>query len=212
MGSAASFVQVKSASAEAMQARNMAAKVLLKAAQRQSPLDKDYQIFRASDAKPHEQLAQIAVQVQLDAFSKVKKAIDEMVSDLKGQQEKEVEKKAFCNKEFDENEKMTYTTQETLKDLEGKIAGLEATIDKLSEEIAAAKQEIKDMQVAIKKGSEDREKENKEYQEEVTDQRMMQAILGKALERLAKVYDKAGKGNFLQQAPPQKFRPYKQNA
>merc|ERR1719253_1593329 len=142
MGSAASFVQVKSASAEAMQARNMAAKVLLKAAQRQSPLDKDYQIFRASDAKPHEQLAQIAVQVQLDAFSKVKKAIDEMVSDLKIQQEKEVEKKAFCNKEFDENEKMTYTTEEALADLVDNIKGLDATLEKLTEETAHAKAEI----------------------------------------------------------------------
>merc|ERR1719158_1434126 len=107
---------------------------------------------------------------------------------------------------------MTYTTKQTLADLEDKIAGLTTTLEKLSEEIAAAKAEIKDMEVAIKQASEDREAENKEFQEEVTDQRMMQAILQKALERLAKVYDKAGKGNFLQQAPPQKFQPYKQNA
>merc|ERR1719253_1617102 len=142
MGSAASFVQVKSASAEAMQARNMAAKVLLKAAQRQSPLDKDYQIFRASDAKPHQQLATIAVKVQLDAFTKVKKAIDEMVADLKGQQEKEVAKKALCTKELDDNEKMTYTTKEELADLKDTIKGLETTIQKLTDEIAAAKVEI----------------------------------------------------------------------
>jgi len=208
MGSAASFVQVKSANAAAMQARNMAAKVLLKAAQRQSPLDKDYQIFRASDAKPHEQLAQIAVQVQLDAFSKVKKAIDGMVTDLKGQQEKEVEKKAFCNKEFDENEKMTYTTEQTLSDLKDQIASLEASLSKLNEEVAAAKAEIAEMKVAVKVASEDRKKENAAFQEEVTDQRMMQAILQKALERMQKVYKSA----LVQQAPPVKFQPMKQNA
>merc|ERR1719160_297223 len=208
MGSAASFLQKKATNTAAMQARSRAAMVLLKAAKKQMPDLDGYQIYRPSDDKPHEQLAALAVSVQLDAFTKVKKAIDDMVADLKDQQAKEVEKKAFCNKEFDENEKMTYTTKETLKDLEDKIAGLEASIEKLSEEIAAAKQEIKDMEVAIKKGSEDREKENKAFQEEVTDQRVMQAILQKALERMQKVYGSA----LVQQEPPVKFQPMKQNA
>merc|ERR1719183_221035 len=101
---------------------------------------------------------------------------------------------------------MTYTTKETLADLEDQIAGLTATIEKLTEEIAAAKAEIADMEVAIKQASEDREAENKEYQEEITDQRMMQAILQKALERMAKVYKSA----LVQQEPPVKFQKYKQ--
>jgi len=205
--SAASFIQVKASNTAAMQARSLAAMVLLKAARRQMP-DLDYKIYRPSDDKPHEQLAQIAVQVQLDAFSKVKKAIDDMVADLKVQQAQEVEKKAFCGKEFDENEKMTYTTEQTLGDLKDQIAGLEAALSKLNEEVAAAKAEIADMKVAIKVASEDREKENKAFQEEVTDQRMMQAILTKALERMQKVYGSA----FIQQAPPVKFQPMKQNA
>jgi len=209
MGSAASFLQTKASSAAAMRARSSAAYVLLQAARRQMPDPDSYQIFRASDEKPHEQLAAIAVQVQLDAFSKVKTAIDNMVADLKDQQQKEVEKKAFCGKEFDDNEKMTYTTKETLADLVSTLAGLEATLEKLSEEIATAKKEIADMEVAIKQGSESREKENKEYQEEITDQRMMQAILQKALERMQQVYKSAA---FVQQTPPVKFQPMKQNA
>jgi len=209
MGSAASFLQSKASSAAAMKARSSAAHVLLQAARRQTPDLDGYQIFRPSDDKPHEQLAAIAVQVQLDAFSKVKKAIDDMVADLKDQQQKEVEKKAFCGKEFDNNEKMTYTTKETLADLVSTIAGLDATLEKLSEEIAIAKKEIADMEVAIKQGSESREKENKEYQEEITDQRMMQAILQKALERMQQVYKSAA---FVQQTPPVKFQPMKQNA
>jgi len=191
-----------------MKARNMAAMVLLKAARRQSPLDRDYAIYRPSDDKAHEQLAAIAVSVQLDAFSKVKKAIDDMVADLKGQQQEEVEKKAFCNKEFNENEKMTYETKQTLGDLEDQITSLDSALSKLNEEVAAAKSEIKDMEVAVKQASEDREKENAEYQEEITDQRMMQAILQKALERMAQVYKSA----LVQQAPPVHFQPMKQNA
>jgi len=208
---AASFMQMQasnSRSAAALKARSRAAVLLLQAAKKQPPLEADYAIYRPSDSKPHEQLAQMAVQVQLDAFSKVKKAIDGMVADLKDQQKKEVEKKEFCNKEFNENEKMTYTTKQTLGDLQDQIESLAATLEKLSEEVKAAKAEIADTQVAIKQASEDREKENAAYQEEVTDQRTMQAILQKALERMRQVY----KASFLQQEPPVHFQPSKQNA
>jgi len=204
---AASFLQTKSSSASAMKARSLAAAVLLNAAKKQTPDFDGIQIFRPSDDKPHEQLAAMAVQVQLDAFTKVKKAIDDMVVDLKDQQAKEVEKKDFCNKELDENEKMTYETKETVADLKDSIAGLEATLSKLAEEIAAAKKEIADMEVAIKVAGEDREKENAEFQEEITDQRTMQAILQKALERMQKVYGSA----LIQQEPPMKFAPSGQN-
>merc|ERR1719506_200226 len=103
---------------------------------------------------------------------------------------------------------MTYTTKEALADLVDKIAGLETTLSKLAEEIAAARKEIADMEVAVKVAGEDREKENAEFQEEITDQRMMQAILQKALERMQKVYGSA----LMQQEPPMKFAPTKQNA
>jgi len=212
--SAASFLQVSSSNSAAMRARGRAASVLLQAArrfQKQSPdLGALYQVWRSNDQKPHEQLAAMAVQVQLDAFTKVKKAIDDMVADLKTQQEAEVKKKEYCNTELDENEKMTYTTQEKAADLKDKIAGLTATLEKLAEEIAAAKKEIAEMEVAIKQASEDREKENAEFQEEITDQRTMQAILAKALTRMQAVY----KSSFLQesQEPPVKFQPYKQSA
>jgi chromosome segregation ATPase len=208
---AASFIQTKASNTAAMQARNRAYTVLMTAAQRlqQSPdLAELYKVYRASEDKPHQQLATIAVKVQLDAFTKVKKAIDDMVADLKGQQEKEVAKKALCTKELDDNEKMTYTTKEELDDLKDKIKGLETTIQKLTDEIAAAKVEIAETKVALKEASEDREKENAEFQEEITDQRTMQAILKKALDRMQQVYGKS----LLQQEPPVKFQPYKQNA
>jgi len=148
------------------------------------------------------------VRVQLDAFSKVKEAIDGMVVDLKAQQENEVKKKAFCNKEFGENEKMTYTNKEALDDLNDNIVGLDNTLTKLKQETAAAKTEISDMEVATKQASEDREQENAKFQEEIADQRTMQAILKKALDRMAAVY----KQSFVQQEPPMKFQPSKQNA
>merc|ERR1719379_2617419 len=83
----------------------------------------------------------------------------------------------------------------------------------LSDEIAAAKTEIADTEVAIKKASQVREGENADFQKTVADQRATQAILTKALGKLKEFYKKAF---FIQQKskqePPVKFNAYKTNA
>jgi len=164
--------------------------------------------------KPSERLAMIAVQVQLDAFVKVKQSIDTMVADLKSQQEVEVKKKALCVKELGENEKQTYTTRQALADLEDKIAALEDTMQKLTDEIALARKEISEMEVQTKKAGEDRKKENQRFQEEVSDQRAMQAILKKAIDRMKFVYKQQAPPALAQEEPvsPEKFQPYRQHA
>jgi DNA repair exonuclease SbcCD ATPase subunit len=157
----------------------------------------------------------MALQVQLDAFTKVKKAIDDMVAELKSQQEEEVKHKAFCTKELNTNEKQTYTTQVEIADLKDKIAALEDTIEKLVKAIAAAKEDIAEMEIELKKASEQREAENKAFQEEVMDQRTMQNILEKAIARLKAVYKKKAEAlaqESQSQTPPEQFQPYAQHA
>merc|ERR1712194_485354 len=79
-----------------------------------------------------------------------------------------------------------------------------------TEQIATLKKEIKDMQVQLKRGSEDREKQNKEFQKTVADQRATQNLLKAALSVLQDVY---GKAAFAQegQTPPAGFDTYKKN-
>merc|ERR1719158_387614 len=50
------------------------------------------------------------------------------------------------------------------------------------------KVEISDMQTQMKRASEDREAENADYQQAVSDQRITQMILDKALQRMKQVY------------------------
>merc|ERR1719502_205801 len=69
-------------------------------------------------AAPRTMLSTLALTVQLDAFTKVKAAMDTMVAELKAEQREEVESKAFCDKEFNENAKMTYKKEEEKADLE----------------------------------------------------------------------------------------------
>lgn len=99
------------------------------------------------------QLATLAVSMQLDSFTKVKQMMDKMVADLKTEQDEEVKFKANCETEFNTNEKTTMTKKEEKEDLEAKIESLTKLIGTLQEEIATAKTEIADSEVAIKKAS-----------------------------------------------------------
>eukprot|EP00415_Alexandrium_ostenfeldii_P001548 UN1548 len=154
---------------------------------------------------------------QLDSFEKVRKMMDTMVAELKAQQKEEAEFKAYCNKEFNENEKATYAKNQHKGDLESKLDMLAALITKLEKEISEAKAQIASTELEIKKGSEAREAENKVFQETVADQRATQTILAKALQRLKDYYSKGiGKKVIcLQRAaqtPPVKFTNYADNA
>jgi len=162
--------------------------------------------------RPDAQLTQMAMDVKLDAFTKVKAAMDKMIQELKAQQSEEVKLKEFCTSELNENEKQTYTTNQHLTDTKAKIEGLEATIGTLEKEIEAAKAEISNLQIEIKKAGEVREKENSDYQVTVGDQRATQQILKKATARMQKFYAKKG---FLQEEPVPPgggFTKYKKNS
>jgi len=165
-------------------------------------------------AGPKAQLSTLAMTVQLDSFTKVKQMMDTMVAELKKQQQEEVDFKAYCTQEFNTNEKAVYAKNQEKKELEQKIEKLANLMEKLAKDIAKAKEQIADTQVAIKKASENREGENAEFQTTVADQRATQLILNKALARLKDFYVK-GKGSKLvldQQEPPVKFNKYKKNA
>merc|ERR1719407_393709 len=91
-------------------------------------------------------------------------------------------------KELAENEKATMIAQDEKSDLEAHIEDLKSTIDTLTKDIKTKEAEVAEMQVQIKRASEDREMENKEFQQTVADQRATQQILKKALDRLKEVY------------------------
>merc|ERR1719191_2640118 len=130
--------------------------------------------------RPDVRLLQMAVYTKLDAFTKVKAAMDKMIQELKDQQVEEVKLKQFCTNELNENEKQTLSTNQHLTDTKAKIEGLQATIDTLTKEIEAAKEGIATSKIEIKKASEVREKENADYQTTIDDQRATQEVLKKA--------------------------------
>jgi len=212
-----SFLQAESSVSSMMKARRVKAVASLRKASEFPTFDADDLLSAWHDrqvSNPKAQLSTLAVTAQLDSFTKVKEAMDKMVADLKAQQQEEVELKAFCEKEFNQNEREIYQHNEQKGDLEAKMDQLSALITKLSDEIADAKNQVSDTQVAVKQASQTREKQNAEFQVTVSDQRATQAILKKALDRLRDFYSKEASGSFTQvaQTPPVQFNKYKNNA
>merc|ERR1719440_2595485 len=163
-------------------------------------------------------LAGIAMRVRLDAFTRVKKANDDMVAQLQKEKGDEIKHKDFCVDEFNTNQLQTEKKEREKTDLEAKIEDLTLTIKTLTEEIETLKAEIAEMQLQLKRAGEDREKENKEFQTTVADQRATQQLLEKTLEILKGFYDKAALIAVAREKqpagppPPPGFKAYKKNA
>jgi len=134
------------------------------------------------------QLAMLAESVQLDAFTKVKAAIDKMVAELTSQQQEEVQHRDWCTDELAKNKRSTEEQNDKKANLEADIADGKKTVGQLAKEIEASTSAIAEMQKEMKKASELREGENADFQETVTDQRITQAVLQKAIDRMKQVY------------------------
>lgn len=204
--SAASFVQKKAFLADSRSsARSKAAKVLQAAA------------IKAGNPE----LAGLAMAAQLDAFTKVKQAIDKMVAELQAQGKAEITLKDFCVDKLNENELLTEKQTRKKADTESKIATLETTISELTTTLATLKKEIEEMNLQIKRAGEDRELVNRDFQSTVADQRETQKLLNKAITVLKSVYTKESAKASLgqeyaevsqQPPPPPGFKAYNKNA
>merc|ERR1740123_1848149 len=193
---------VQEATAEFSQRRTVASAVLSRVAQ-----------------KTHNpKLVTLAYRVKLDAFTRVKKAIDDMIAQLLKEKEDEIKHKDFCVDEFNTNQLETEKKEREKKDLIAQIEDLEATISALAKAIETLKSEIAEMQVQLKRAGEDREKQNKEFQTTVADQRETQKLLKAALGVLQDFYGKAAAPSLVQRQepvgppPPPGFEAYKKNA
>merc|ERR1719146_361316 len=143
---------------------------------------------RASDKNADPKLALLAVSAQLHAFTKVKAAIDEMITELKKQQEDEVQHKRWCQDELRKNEVEHKEKSWKFEDLTKANNVLADTLETLDSEMETLREKVAENKRQIKRASEDREAANAEFQQAVADQRATVSILNRVLERLQQVY------------------------
>jgi len=156
-------------------------------------------LVRIADKVRSPQLADLAMKVRLDTFARVKQAITDMIEQLIKQQEDEVKHRDFCIDEFNTNERQTDKKVRKKTKLASKVEDIELTIKELSTAIDSLKGDVAEMQVQMKRAGEDREKENKEFQNTISDQRSTQKLLTAALSILKGVYEKP---SLLQKQEP----------
>jgi len=163
-------------------------------------------------------LATLAIRIRLDAFTRVKASIDAMVAELVKEKEDEIKKKDFCVDEFNKNELETQKKIRGKSDATSAISGLDTSIGALDAAIKKLTGEIAEMQTQLKRTGDDRQKENKEFQQTVSDQKATQKLLTAALKILQGFYAKKAASALLQagkkagQAPPPGSDGYKKSA
>jgi len=168
-------------------------------------------LTNASKRLNNSHLSVMAARVRLDAFTKVRAAISEMITQLDIEKKDEIKHKDWCVNELNKSKNNIESTSRDRDDAQARIDSLVQQIKALSEQIDVLDKEIKDLKKEVKRGGEDREKANAEFQVTLQDQRTTQKLLKKAKDVLARVYDKKTKGTGFsqtEQKPPTSFKNY----
>lgn len=179
-----SFLQTSASTAARERAQDMASK---RAMQRLMDVGREHK---------NAALVALAVRVRLDAFVKVKAALNKNLGALKKQQAAEYKRWEECKKEIDETEDEIKEGVETKNDLAEKHQDLTNSLSELKTSSDELKSEVAEMEVELKKAGEGRKAENLLYQSSVSDQRATVQILNMALDKLKAFYNKP---SFVQQ-------------
>jgi len=156
-------------------------------------------IVRAAQrsGRPELNFLALALQGKKVNFSKVLKMIDDMVVNLKAEQQNDNDKKEYCEMQFD-------TADDKKKGLERSVSNLEKAIEKEKEGVATLAAEIKALSEGIQAldksvaaATEQRKEENADYTDLMASDAAAKELLGFAKNRLNKFYNPK-----LYKAPP----------
>merc|ERR1719159_1135167 len=160
------------------------------------------QLVQKAQAKQHSpqlNFISLALQGKKAGFGKVIKMIDDMVVKLGVEQEDDDAQKKWCEAEFDKSEDESKDTKRLIEGLTAKEEETSQAITTLSDELAALKKSIKDLDQAVADATEQRKGEHKEFVETAAMNNAALQLLDVARNRLNKFYTPA-----LYVAPPRR--------
>jgi len=133
-------------------------------------------------------LVALAIAARLDPLTRVKQSIDTLIGELVEEKKLEITQKDSCIERQHNNVMLTEQHQRDRSDLESKTSNLKTTISEIKATIDTSNAEIAEYTLQIKRRGEDRELENRDFQNVIADQKETQVLLQKALGVLKKVY------------------------
>jgi len=138
-------------------------------------------------------LMSLATQIGADPFAKIKKLIQELIERLLTEAANEANQKGWCDKALaDAKQKRQYSSDKA-DELNAQMAKLEATRDKLTEEIGVLQEEIKELTEAQAKAGKMRTEEKAENKETVYEAKAGLEATQKAMQILSRFYATAAK-------------------
>jgi len=145
-------------------------------------------------------LSLVAQRIESDPFVKVKKMIKDLITKLMEEANEEIEHKGWCDQELSTNEQTRKKKTAGVEALHSQIDELEASIAKLTEDMADATQAIADLDAAMVKATDLRTAEKAKNTETIQDAAEAQTAVAKALSVLKDFYAKAATAtSFTQQ-------------
>lgn len=122
-------------------------------------------------------------------FSQIIVMIDDMIKTLKADQTHDETTLNTCNENFNQNEKDTKETTQTIASLEAEIESLAARIEELKELINKKEEEIAELDKQAKEATELRAEENKEFLDLVALNNSAVQLIEKAKNKLHRFYN-----------------------
>lgn len=137
-------------------------------------------------------LTDLALQVNLDNFEKVKAAIDQMMKDLSSQSADEVKKRDSCIKQFNDIDSETAAKQAAKNGATRRVDTSTLTISSLNDSVIAANAQSAKMTGELAVATAERANESAAFEVTVTDQEQAQQFLKQAYIVLRKYYQAKG--------------------
>merc|ERR1719223_465552 len=169
-GASASFMQVK-VSSQAMRSRALA---MIKA---------------VSDRRPALDFIALALHGKKIGFGQVIKMIDDLVAELKKEQQDDDNKKVYCEEQFDLADDKKKVLEKNIADLETAITESEEGIVSTKEQIDTLEDGIRALDKSVAEATEQRKEENEDYKELMAGDAAAKELIGFAKNRLNKFYN-----------------------
>merc|ERR1740121_3330993 len=122
-------------------------------------------------------------------FDKVIGMCDDLVAELKQEQQDDIDKKEYCEKQFDLADDKKKSLERAEKDAENAIAKAKEAIETLTDEIEALEKGIKELDKSVVEATEQRKEANQEFKSLMAADTKAKEILRFAKKRLNKFYN-----------------------
>jgi len=183
----------------------------------QNPLQLKISAFLAERAQTtgSRVLSELSQQVTANPFKKVKKLIKDLIVQLMEEATAEVEHKGWCDTELTTNKQTRDAKTADVASLTSEIEDLTATIAELTQNLADLAVEIKELEDAMAKATEDRTASKATNEQTIKEAKLAQTAVSNAMALVKDFYEKSAQATALaQQTPgedaPETFvKPYK---